>query len=69
MAEPNFVLAVPPGAGAKSKRLVPPHYLDAPFNYKLAPSARKVREPADTPAKTTNVTEPAVPGNKKEASE
>jgi hypothetical protein len=57
MADDGFVLAVPPNGG--TKRRVPRHYLQAPFNFKLPPSSRKVREPA-TPAKA-KVTEPAKP--------
>lgn len=64
MADDGFVTAAPPNGG--EKRRVPKHYLDEPFNFKLPPSARKVREPA-TPA-TVKVTEPAKPETPKEAS-
>jgi hypothetical protein len=64
VANDGFVTAVPPNGG--EKRRVPEHYLRAPFNYKLPPSER-VQEPA-TPA-TTQVKEPAVPGQKKEVAE
>jgi hypothetical protein len=64
MADNEFVIAVPPGGG--EKRRVPKHYLNAPFNFKLPPSKRQVREPA-TPA-TAKVTEPATPENDEEAS-
>jgi hypothetical protein len=64
MADDGFVTAVPPNGG--KKRRVPKHYLDAPFNFKLPPSTKKVREPA-TPAKA-RVTEPAKPENEEEAS-
>ena len=57
MAADGFITAVPPNGG--EKRRVPKHYLDEPFNFKLPPSTRKVREPA-TPAKA-KVTEPATP--------
>lgn len=59
MADDGFVTAVPPNGG--KKRRVPRHYLNAPFNFKLPPSAKRVREPA-TPA-TVRVTEPATPEN------
>ena len=65
MADDGFITARPPGGG--TKRRVPKHYLDEPFNYKLPPSTKKVREPA-TPAKA-RVTEPATPENTEEASE
>lgn len=65
MADDQFITAVPPGGG--EKRRVPRHYLNEPFNFKLPPSKRQVREPA-TPA-TAKVTEPATPENDKEASE
>jgi hypothetical protein len=56
MANPDFVLAVPPGGG--EKRLVPAHYLDNPaLGFKLPPSER-VKEPA-TDSGTTTVQEPA----------
>ena len=64
MAKDGFVTAVPPNGG--EKRRVPEHYLLPPFNFKLPPSNR-VQEPA-TPA-TTQVKEPAVPGQKKEVAE
>lgn len=55
MANPDFVMAVPPGGG--EKRLVPVHYLENPaFGYKLPPSER-VKEPAET--STATVREPA----------
>ena len=57
MADDGFVTAVPPNGG--EKRRVPRHYLSEPFNFKLPPSKRQVREPA-TPAKA-KVTEPATP--------
>lgn len=63
-ANDGFIMAVGPDG---KKRRVPPHYLEAPFNFKLPPSKR-AKEPATTTA-TTTVHEPAQPGNKKEASE
>jgi hypothetical protein len=64
MADDGFITATPPNGG--QKRRVPVHYLDEPFNFKLPPSTRQVREPA-TPA-TARVTEPAKPETPKEAS-
>lgn len=69
MANPDFVMAVPPGGG--EKRLVPVHYLENPaFGYKLPPSERVtepaattdgevVREPAAADATGETVEEPA----------
>ncbi|WP_024817098.1 hypothetical protein [Arthrobacter sp. 31Y] len=65
MAKDGFVTAVPPNGG--EKRRVPEHYLLPPFNYKLPPSTKRVREPA-APA-TIHVQEPAEPGTDKEVTE
>jgi hypothetical protein len=57
MANPDFVMAVPPGGG--EKRLVPVHYLENPaLGFKLPPSAR-AQEPAENSDATTVVREPA----------
>lgn len=65
MADDGFVTAVGPD---KKKRRVPKHYLENPAlgEWKLPPSAKRVREPA-TPA-TARVTEPAKPENEEESS-
>lgn len=63
MADDGFVIARPPGGGAK--RRVPKHYLEPPFNFKLPPSTR-AEEPV-TRSRVQTVKEPVKPDNKKEA--
>lgn len=57
MAGEDFVTARPPKGG--EKRLVPVHYLQEPFNFKIPPSEKAKA--------TTRVTEPGTDTVKKEA--
>jgi len=61
MADSGFIEAVDHN---DNKRMVPPHYLDAPFNFKLPPKRRGKADPA-----TVKATEPARPEKKEEAKE